>query len=686
MVAYCWRHPTVIRDRSNQDRSTFGLSLSGSGPTRRKFLQAAALSAAALFLPHRSKAAGEAPSLLRGQRAFTLLPLGAIQPRGWLNNQLNVQASGLSGHLSDIWPDVGPNSGWLGGRGESWERGPYYLDGLVPLAWQVGDERLKSLAERFVDWSLRTQRPDGMFGPSSNDDWWPRMVMLKVWMQYHEVTGDARVLPAMSRYFAYQQKQLPSRPLKDWGRYRWQDEALAVAWLIERQPDPMLLTLARLLYSQGYDWQAEFARFPFTEPCTAAYLNLKPGENNDRAMQSHGVNNAMALKTSPVWYLFSGQPQDRDALARQLAALDQYHGLPNGIFSADEHFAGRNPSQGTELCTVVEAMFSLEQSLAILGDASLGDRLERLAFNALPGAFTDSMWAHQYNQQPNQVEVSLHQQPWTTDGPESNIYGLEPNFGCCTANYHQGWPKFASSVVMRSADDGLVLAAYAPCEVETTIRGTPVRLVVDTEYPFRPDVRITLTHEKPLAFPLRVRIPGWANGASITVAGKPEPVPQPGSFVVLDRTWNPGDMVQLNFPMELRTSRWFHDSIAVERGPLVFALDIQQDWLKLRDRGPASDWQVYPASAWNYALDPAALSAHVTERPLGSGSPFTAQNAPVVIDVTASAVPAWRAQDGVADPVPAAAVASGPMQTARLVPYAAAKLRVTAFPAVHMKA
>ena len=81
-----------------------------------------------------------------------------------------------------------------------------------------------------------------------------------------------------------------------------------------------------------------------------------------------------------------------------------------------------------------------------MGDPTLGDRLERIAFNALPGTFTDDMWAHQYNQEPNQVEVSLHRKPCTTDGPESNLFGLEPNFGCCTANFHQGWPKFTTSL------------------------------------------------------------------------------------------------------------------------------------------------------------------------------------------------------------------------------------------------
>jgi len=71
------------------------------------------------------------------QNAFNPFPLRAIEPRGWLREQLEIQAEGLTGHLGEFWKDVGNNSGWLGGTGESWERGPYYLDGLLPLAYQL---------------------------------------------------------------------------------------------------------------------------------------------------------------------------------------------------------------------------------------------------------------------------------------------------------------------------------------------------------------------------------------------------------------------------------------------------------------------------------------------------------------------------------------------------------------------
>ncbi|GHO89805.1 hypothetical protein KSZ_78110 [Dictyobacter formicarum] len=71
-----------------------------------------------------------------------MLPTGAIRPDGWLYEQLRLQAQGLTGHLDEIWPDVGPNSAWLGGTGEEWERGPYYCDGLIPLAYMLQDEQL----------------------------------------------------------------------------------------------------------------------------------------------------------------------------------------------------------------------------------------------------------------------------------------------------------------------------------------------------------------------------------------------------------------------------------------------------------------------------------------------------------------------------------------------------------------
>lgn len=624
--------------------------------------------------------------------AFYLLPLTSIRPAGWLRRQLQIQADGLTGHLDEFWPDVGPQSAWLGGAGEGWERGPYYLDGLLPLAYLLDDAKLKAKTQKWIEWALSHQRPDGSIGPEKNTDWWPNMIMLKVLTQYHEATSDARVIPLMERYFAHHAKLAAERPLRDWGRQRWADELVSILWLYNRNGDARLLDLARTLKAQGRDWRAHFANFSFTGKVDPKALEFdKAGWLSDLPLGTHGVNNAMAMKTSTVWSQVSGDEADRQAARQMLGVLDRYHPQPNGLFSADEHYAGPDPSQGIELCAVVEAMFSLEHVIAITGDSAMSDRLERITFNALPATFDGKMWAHQYDQQPNQVLCSLDKRNWSTNGPESNLFGMEPNFGCCTANMHQGWPKFAASLWMATSDDGLAAAAYAPCEVKTVVKdGVKVAVSEETEYPFRDEIRLTINPERATTFPLKLHIPAWATEAIVTVNGKKQSDVTAGTFHTISRRWNKGDRVMLKFPMKLRATRWHQDAVAVERGPLVFALKIGEDWRKVTGQmkkpaiAPAIDWEVHPTTAWNYGLaidtNNPEKSAQVFERKIGD-YPFTPEGAPVEIKIKGRRLPQWTLVNGSAGPLPPSPVASSePEETLTLIPYGSAKLRITTFP------
>ena len=609
---------------------------------------------------------------------FSPLPLGAVMPSGWLRDQLRIQADGLSGHVDEFWPDLGPRSAWLGGSGEGWERGPYYVDGLVPLAYLLGDAVLIAKARRWVDWALDHQRADGAIGPEKNLDWWPNMLMLKALTQFEEVTHDPRVIPFLRKYVAYQLANIDQRPLHEWAAYRWQDEVLTMVWLYNRTGDKNALDLAAKLHAQGYDWNAQFAQFGYTDKVTKDLATLK----------THGVNNAMALKAAAVWSLVSGRQEDRKAAYRMLAELDKYHGQSNGMHAADEHYAGRNPSQGVELCAVVEAMFSYEIELGILGDAAIGDRLEKVAFNALPGTFSPDMWAHQYDQQPNQVLVSLGKRPWATNGPESNIFGLEPNFGCCTANLHQGWPKFAASLWMRGAEGGLVAAAYAPSTVAAVVNGANVQVNEVTDYPFRDRVRLELKLDRDAEFPLALRIPAWAAEARVSVNGGPRETVKAGTFHTVRRTWKSGDRVELVFPMQVRVSSGYHNSAIVERGPLVYSLAIGETWHKLKQTGPATDWEVFPTTPWNYALvlngmvdgKAAGEQFSVSEKPM-TKQPFSFEGAPVVIEAQARRLPDWTLEADSAGTLPVSPVdTKRPLETVRLIPYGAAKLRITDFP------
>jgi hypothetical protein len=309
---------------------------------------------------------------------YKALPLGAVKPQGWLRHQLEIMRDGSTGHLDEVYNKVKNDNGWLGGKGDGWEETPYWLDGAVPLAYLLDDKILQAKVLRYINWTLQQQRPSGYFGPltkserekkipigvsnaADGDDWWPKMVMLKVLQQYYTATNDTRVLPFMTRYFNYQLQVLKTCPLgkwTEWATSRGSENVMIVQWLYSINKDKKLLELAALLESQSFAWSNWLGNRSWVMDAAAQ-------QNDQHWMRRHGVNVGMGLKVPALNYQRTGNKQHLEELHTGFSDIMHLHGLPMGIFSADEDLHGNAPTQGTELCAVVESMFSLEEIIGI---------------------------------------------------------------------------------------------------------------------------------------------------------------------------------------------------------------------------------------------------------------------------------------------------------------------------------
>ncbi|MBO5937565.1 MAG: glycoside hydrolase family 127 protein [Clostridia bacterium] len=511
-----------------------------------------------------------------------------LKPNGWLKNQLEIQGEGLSGNLHKIWPDI-RDSAWIGGNCEGWERVPYWLDGFIPLAYLLEREDMIATVRKYIDAIISAQEDDGWICPCKDGkrekyDTWAIQLICKTLKVYYDCSGDERIPDVIYKVLKNYYDLLSSGKIKlfGWGKFRWFETFISLNFLYEKYREEWIKDLAKIIKAQSFDYN------------TAVNKWKKP--SRVWQMNTHIVNMTMMLKSEAVSHELLGEDYTDNA-EKLRTILDKYNGTAFEGFTGDEVLSGLDPSKGTELCAVVEQMYSYEEIFAHTGDNKWAERLEVLAFNALPATISEDMWTHQYVQQVNQIacQKTMIIAPWSTNGPYAHTFGLEPNYGCCTANFNQGWPKFALAPFMHSGNT-VINVLMLP----SVLKADGVTIRLETEYPFKNKMHYYIDAEKDFDF--IIRIPSFAknlkvNGENADTADL--------SFAIR----NGKTEIEIEFETVPYLKNRPNDLCALQMGSLLFSVPVKyskvmKEYIKkgVERKFPYCDYQFIPKTPWNYGF------------------------------------------------------------------------------------
>lgn len=634
---------------------------------------------------------------------FIKLPVGAIQPKGWLLEYLRRQRDGLTGSLGTIsaWLQKDDNA-WFSKEGKGkwgWEELPYWLKGYASLAFTLGDHALIDETMVWINGVLDSQRADGNFGPTQVDekgaeDFWPKMIMLYCLQSYYEHAGDQRVLAFMERFFAYQ-LQYPEETFMQmyWQSRRTGDNLHSVLWLYNLTGTAWLLELAHKLHRKSVDW---------------APRQTAPEEWFAAMPDWHNVNIAQGFREPGEYSQLSGNPKDLKASYDAFFKVREHFGqVPGGMFGGDENSRKGydDPRQGVETCGMVEQMNSDEELFRITGDTFWADHAENVAFNTYPAAVMPDFKSLRYLTSPNMVlnDDQDHSPGIDNRGPFLMMNPFSSR--CCQHNHAQGWPYYSENLWLATSDNGVAAVLYAASEVSLNVaNGVPVTIALKTNYPFADKLRFTVKIKGKAEFPLYLRVPAWCqkpelavNGVAVSTDGAT------GKYLKIARVWSNRDTVVLRLPMAITVRTWEKnkDSVSIDYGPLTFSLRIGEEYVQKPGDATAigdSQWQagvdkarwpayeIHPTTPWNYGLLLDGKSpCKVTRRRWPKNDfPFTPDACPVQVSAKARRIPEWTLDEhglcGVLMQSPVKT--TEPVEIVTLIPMGAARLRISAFPTI----
>ncbi|KAI0854274.1 hypothetical protein F5Y00DRAFT_267496 [Daldinia vernicosa] len=670
------------------------------------------------------------------QPVYKPLDLGSIKPLGWFKDQLELEAAGLSGNMFDFYRFVHDSN----------EASPYWFNGLVPLAFGLGDERILGQVKYYLDYILDHQQEDGWIGwetTQATRGLWARCLLLLGLVQYAEAdpTQTERIVDAMHRYVVLAHSMLQNNytgllvhgndtyDTAGFGVGRTHEMHIPLQWLLERYPrnnSEIIWETMELMIEGGVLWGADWRTFWTDEAYPHVLYETTPF--NLSWVFIHGVNMAQGLRYPLSLYLNSGDKALKAQTRKAVDLLAEYHRSLAGTILADEYISDLNPSRGAELCIAAEVMFSSAYIYQYLGDNDIADWAEQTAFNALPVSVSPDWWSHQYVQQENQ--------PWSRNLSTDDLWW---DVNSCTVNHPQAYPKFLANSFATTPEGGLAHIFLVPGTAATTLgsdnnNNNSILVSANTTYPFGHTLTYTISASQPFDF--SIRIPTWALPSLSTISTN-STNPRTGVARTSSSTpLSPDDLslqhvavpagistATLRLATAPRVVRRANGTAAVYFGALLYALAVEHDALAVAPvdyrsgtvlppsttdpRGHTHDYVLTPkrGSKWNVAIDPTQIRVVRRSSSRDSSPSAFEEYTDDVLEVSSDELqnPIWDlgappielrvaaveidwpiAMDTAADPGTFDVTPVGKPFYARFVPYGSSKLHMALLPVVQL--
>lgn len=523
---------------------------------------------------------------------FTWLTLGEVKPDGWIREQMVRDLNhGFAGHLdelcheasSDIFvshrntgvleniTNAAKNNWWNGETEGNWRAG------FIMLAYLTEDKTAMAKADDYVRHILTSQGEDGYLGVFEKDvrfskpgELWTQTCLMRGLLDYAELTGDKRVMEAVTRAtdLSISVYKSGNTPLSSGAGGGGESHDLMISDVMERLYDLTGDTKYRDFTVALYQQLSVTAR--------NADTNLHSLLNLDSGFEDHGANTYETMRV-PLWlWMATGSAELGQASRNAFIKLARYT-EPSGSAVSMESISHLSPDPMFtlyEYCATKEIQMTLESALQKTGVASLGDKIERIWLNAAQGSRLADGSGITYLTSENR----FHCDGLMPDGMGWNAsIKFSPTHTdvavCCNPNASNVASLYVRGMWMRHAEGGLAAMLYGPCKVSTMVRDVRVKIDESTRYPFENTVKIAVEPEREAEFPLLFRDPDWSDGTRVECAGAS--IVREGSYWTVTKRWKAGDSVTLQFMPTVHEVAAVNGEVALQYGALLFVEPIE---------------------------------------------------------------------------------------------------------------